>query len=306
MSRIVNRNNAPASLVAFAQAKHYDAAGSTYTVTQLIDSPRLRILRSRYHDRIEEDAYDVVFRLIGTSIHHIAEQFSGGGEAEERVFLRMEVGGKKITVSGAMDLQTREDGGIVIGDYKFTSVGAAKYPEKYERQLNLYAHIIKTVKNTPVSRLEVYAILKDWNWRRAQTDSEYPQSPGITIPVRLWSDEEQLEFFTDRVAVHVAADDGLSHDDGHGEGLVKCTEDEQWRSPSKWAVMSKKRDQRAKTGRGRAVSVVDTKPEAEALLTEEDRYLEFRPGEAIRCVAFCPVSEWCEQRKQEEGNDAEQ
>ena len=299
--KITNKHNAPESLVSFANAKHYDAGGSTYTVTQLIDSPRVRILRSRHYRDMEEDVYSTVFRLIGTSLHHIAEQYGGEG-AEERLFLDLteEFGrNEKLVVSGAIDLQTSDDGGVVIGDYKMTSVAATRFPDKWAKQLNMYAYLVQRVHGKRVSKLEVYAILKDWNWRTASTRSDYPKQPGVTLPIDLWSYEEQEKFFMSRIGEHIKAD--------WAEEPPHCTKDEQWRGQDKWAVMSRSRDKRSKNPKGRALSVHDNALDATEKVecdTADDLYLEFRPGEATRCVAFCDVSEWCKQHKEESKGNA--
>lgn len=297
--RITNKHNAPASLVSFANAKHYDAGGSTYTVTQLIDSPRVRILRSRHYQDMEEDVYSSVFRLVGTSLHHIAEQYGGEG-AEERLFLDLtgEFGrGERLVVSGAIDLQTNDDGGVVIGDYKMTSVAATRFPEKWAKQLNAYAYLVQRVHGKRVSKLEVYAILKDWNWRTASRNSDYPQQPGVTIPIDLWSYKEQEEFFMGRIQAHIEADSL--------EQPPHCTRDEQWRGQDKWAVMSHARDKRSKNPKGRALSLHNDELEAVEKVecdTANDLYVESRPGEPTRCVAFCDVSKWCDQHKREREN----
>jgi hypothetical protein len=306
MPRITNTHNAPASLVAFANDKHYDAKGSTYTVTQLMDSPRVRILRNRFHAQITEDVYDVVFRLIGTSLHNIVEKYGGDG-AEERLFLDLsDELGQKVIVSGAIDLQSHDENGIIIGDYKMTGVASSRFTDKYEKQLNCYAFLVRKAGGKKVSKLEIYAILKDWNFRNAKRDPSYPQSPGMTIPIRMWSDEEQEQYFMDRVRVHFDADNSLSHDDGGETGLVACTDDDQWKSPDKYAVMSKARDKRSKKGKGRALCVESTLEKAtsfkeSAMLAMEDKggeelYIETRPGERTRCDNFCDVAEWCQQK----------
>tara|TARA_R110000824_G_scaffold401711_1_gene613884 strand:- start:8006 stop:8908 length:903 start_codon:yes stop_codon:yes gene_type:complete len=294
--KITNKHNAPDSLVAFANAKHYDAGGSTYTVTQLIDSPRVRILRSRHYRDMEEDVYATVFRLVGTSLHHIAEQYGGEG-AEERLFLDLteELGrGERLVVSGAIDLQSDDDGAVVIGDYKMTSVAATRFPDKWAKQLNMYAYLVQRVNGKRVSKLEVYAILKDWNWRTASTRSDYPKQPGVTIPIDLWSYEEQEDFFMGRIKAHIEADTM--------EEPPRCTKDEQWRGQDKWAVMSRSRDKRSKNPKGRALSLHGNELEAVAKVesdTTNDLYIESRPGEATRCVAFCDASRWCTQYKEE-------
>ena len=296
MSQVVNRHDAPASLVAFANAPHYDSGDSDLTVTQLIDAPRVRILREKHEDQIQDDVYENIFRLVGTAIHSIAEQHAGGVTTEERIFIERE--GKKI--SGAIDVQyMNEDGTLTIGDYKFTSLHSLRFPEKWEQQLNLYAYLVENsgIDHPVVSRLEVYAILRDWTWRASERDREYPQTPGVTVEVKLWSQEEREAFFKKRLALHLLADSI------HSElgGITQCTKEEMWEKDPTYAVRSTKRDKAAEKrgGTSRAIRVLNSEEDAQAYIDDsenEDFYIEERPGERTRCENFCDVAQFCDQR----------
>ena len=305
MARVVNRHGAPASLVAFANAPHYDSGDSDITVTQLIDAPRIRILRDKHADQIQDDVYENIFRLVGTAIHSIAEQHPGGMTTEERIHIR--VGGKN--VSGAIDVQyMNEDGLMVIGDYKFTSIYSLKHPEKFENQLNLYCYLLEHRDSPPdhdnVGELEVYAILRDWSWRKAEREVGYPKTPGVTVKINLWERERQHEYLLERFDAHRAADTTYEL----GGDIPPCTKEEMWEKDPTFAVRSGRRDKTAakKGTKGRAVRVFSDAEEADAYAEDdEDLSVEFRAGERTRCENFCDVAQFCNQWREYSGEEDE-
>ena len=83
-------------------------------------------------------------------------------------------------------------------------------------------------------------------------------------------------FVQERIALHTASEPR------------PCTDADRWVKPSKYAVM--------KRGNVRAIRLFDTAYEAEELAsTSAALYVEYRPGEAVRCQNWCPVSRWCKQ-----------
>jgi len=295
MARVVNKHGAPDSLVAFAKQPHYDSEGSDFTVTQLIDSPRVRILRAKHADQIEDDVYENIFRLVGTAVHHIAEQNPGGAVVEQRVHVQVD----GYDVSGAMDvLYQNEDGRFTIGDYKFTSYHSLRFPLKWEQQLNLLAWLMEQSDpdHAVVGRLEVYAVLRDWSFRNAGRDARYPKTPGVTVEVELWSNEQQEDYFRDRLTKHVAAD-VCTETFG---APPSCTKEEMWEKDSTYAVKKK--------GRERAVRVLDSMEEATQYIDDkqgpfnDELFIETRKGERTRCEHFCEVSQFCDQWKEHNGN----
>jgi len=293
MATVTNKHGAPESLVAFAKQPHYDSEGSTYTVTQLIDSPRVRILRAKHADEIEDDVSENIFRLVGTSIHKSLEWAAryptGRFVVEERIAIKH--GDKKI--SGAIDIQINEEDikGIVIGDYKFTSVSSIRFLEKYEKQLNLLAliHDVAKPREWPVKRLEVYAILRDWSFRSAQRDRSYPQTPLVTIQIDLWDKLTVEEYYHQRVAKHEMADLCF---DRYGTP-PSCDKEDMWEKDPKYAVK--------RPDRKRAIRVLDSAEEAEEYMEENGSpswFVEKREGERTRCENFCDVSQFCDQWKE--------
>ena len=307
MAIVTNRHNAPRSLVAFAEAPHYDSEGSDYTVTQLIDSPRVRILRKQHADEIEVDPYESIFMLVGTAIHSIAEAHTIEDTTEERIHLSVD--GGAVDVSGAIDLYyENEDGTYTIGDYKFTSIHSLRFPQKWEDQLGMYAFLFENgtvpgVTKPTVGKLEVYAILRDWSWRQSKNDREYPQTPGVTVQIPLRSENERSAFFFRRHATHRLA--AQLHRAGT---IVRCTPEEMWQKEETFAVRSRQRDDAAtkRAGKSRAIRVLNSEEQAEAYIDEadnDDYYVESRPGERTRCMSFCDVAKFCDQWKEFESGE---
>lgn len=306
MTPVTNRHNAPAPIVRYAKNPHYDSGDSDYTVTQLIDSPRISILRTQHADEIDDDPYENLFRLIGTAIHSAFERAYLGAEekftylAEERIYIKC--GDTKI--SGAIDLQTGDESikGVVIGDYKFTAVYSLGFQDKWEKQLNLYAllHDVAKPREWPVKRLEVYALLRDWSFRTAKRDRRYPQTPGVTVEIKLWDRDVTETYFHERLAKHEAS---LFCYEQTGSPLP-CTKEEMWEKDSKFAVLSESRITTAenKGTVARAVRLLDSMEEAEEYASDNpDYFVEERPGERTRCENFCEVSRFCNQWKEYNG-----
>ena len=97
----------------------YDPGDTTFSVTQLIDSPRIGILQQGHDSDIERDVVDFLWSRFGTSMHNMFEDAVEGDQyiTEERLFY--ETQGCKI--SGAIDLQEKTPEGLIIRDYKVTS-----------------------------------------------------------------------------------------------------------------------------------------------------------------------------------------
>jgi len=297
MAITTNRHDAPPSLVDFAKAPHYDSGDSDFTVTQLIDSPRISLLRKQHADYIEDDVYENIYRLVGTAIHSIAEKFGNnetlGIVAEERIFLDVD----GLRVSGAIDLQrpSPTGSGVIIGDYKFTSVSSLSFQDKWRDQLSLYAYLLEEVKGVRVQGAEVYAVLRDWQWRRAKFDRDYPQTPGVTVQVDLLDRWERKEYFNERLSLHKIAKQ-LYEEDGR---LIRCLPEDRWEGEPAYAVRDDKNDEAAaeKGKRSRAVRVFRDEDDAKELADTKPHYsIEYRPGEAVRCDNFCEVAEFCDQR----------
>jgi hypothetical protein len=284
--KITNKFNVPETLVALATRDYYTKGKSDYSVTEIISPPRIQRLRRKHFEEIEQDVSDMLWMLLGTALHVVAERSEVLGHTNEE---RLSVGIDGIILSGAIDLQKDEADGITITDYKFTSAWALMNDKpEWEQQQNIYKYLVERVKKKPVKGLKICALIRDWSRRDAQNKADYPQAPIQVIDIPMWTFDRTEAFIKERVEMH--RDSKVNAD--WGDELPLCSEEERWVRQTTYAVK--------KEGRKTAVRVFDTQDEADALLKEmpekDKGFIEIRKGEAVRCTGnFCGVSQWCSQ-----------
>jgi acid stress-induced BolA-like protein IbaG/YrbA len=284
--KITNKFNVPETLVALATRDYYTKGKSDYSVTEIISPPRIQRLRREHFEEIEQDVSDMLWMLLGTALHVVAERSEVSGHTNEE---RLSVGVDGIILSGAIDLQKDEADGITITDYKFTSAWALMNDKpEWEQQQNIYKYLVERVKKKPVKALKICAFIRDWSRRDAQNKADYPQAPIQVIDIPMWTFDRTEHFIKERVEMH--RDSKVNAD--WGDELPLCSEEERWVRQTTYAVK--------KEGRKTAIRVFDTQDEADALLKEmpekDKGFIEIRKGEAVRCTGnFCGVSQWCSQ-----------
>ncbi len=289
--KITNQFNLPSFVVDALTFSDYSRGASHISVTQLIDSPRIVQLQKKFEDQRTSDAVDFVWSRFGTSVHMMFEQAieRNGLDvlSEERLF--HEIDGW--TLSGAIDIQQETDDGIIISDFKVTSVWSVIYGKSsWEDQLNLYAYLVRRAKKKPVKKLQIVALLRDWQRRKAETELNYPKSPVTIIDIPMWSEDQQDKYVQDRMNMHMDAD----WHSAMNETLIHCTAEETWEKPTIYAVMKK--------GRKSAVKLYNSADAAEERVANEgdNFYVEVRNGEKTRCAQdWCGVSQWCDQYQSE-------
>jgi hypothetical protein len=282
--KLTNKYNLPQTFVNVLKRPTYSKGRANLSVTQLINSPKIVALTSKFQDELEEDVADMVWSIFGTAVHGVLEHGKDDNHViEERIHTSVD----GWNISGAIDLQLKnEDGSISIRDYKTTSAWAVMNDKvEWEYQLNIYAFLVEKVKGVPIRDLGIVAIIRDWSRRDAATREGYPEAPIKELPIRLWPMEQREEFVMHRIAQHSACEFAMEA----GESLPKCTPDEMWEKPTIWAVRKK--------GGVRAKSLHGTEAEAVAAVEKlgKDYEMEVRPGERTRCASFCPVNTYCQQ-----------
>ena len=288
--KITNKFNVPETLVALATRDYYSKGKSDYSVTEIISPPRIQRLRRKHFEEIEQDVSDMLWMLLGTALHVVAERSEVSGHTNEE---RLSAGINGIILSGAIDLQKDEADGVTITDYKFTSAWALMNDKpEWEQQQNIYKYLVERVKKKPVKGLKICALIRDWSRRDAQNKPDYPQAPIQVIDIPMWTFDRTEAFIKERVEMH--RDSKVSAD--WGDELPLCSDEERWVRPTTYAVK--------KDGRKTAIRVFDTQDEADALLKEmpekDKGFIEIRKGEAVRCTGnFCGVSQWCSQYQNE-------
>jgi hypothetical protein len=134
--KITNKYNLPQALVNAMMKDDYTKGASEYSVTGLLQPPKVALLREQYDDALEQDISEMLYAFLGTALHSRFEEIKTKNFIkEERLFTALE----GTTISGAIDIQEVTPAGIILRDYKFTSVWSVmKEKREWVEQLNLY------------------------------------------------------------------------------------------------------------------------------------------------------------------------
>jgi len=255
-----------------------------YSVTSLIKPPQIYQLEKRYQDKIERDVSDGLWMLLGSAIHYVLEKSKIQNVFKEER-LEIEIGGIKVV--GKPDLYTANE---TIEDYKITSCYSFLLGEKPEwiAQLNIYAYLYEQY-GFPVKKAFIHAILRDWMQSKGLQNEDYPKCPFITSEIEVWGKDNQRDYLTERIDLHVG------NERLRDEEFMQCTYQEKWSKPTTWAVKKK--------GNKRASRVFGNKQDAEEMVLDFKGNipleLEERPGEDVRCERFCNAKDFCCQYKRE-------
>ena len=290
--KITNQFNLPEIVVTALVQDDYTKGKSNRSVTQLIDAPKIAILQREHEDDISQDVVDFLWSRFGTSVHGmfekaVADNEQAGVISEERLYAEEQ----GWTISGAIDLQEVHADGVIVSDYKVTSVWSVVNDKiEWHNQLNAYAWLVRSVKDLPVKSLRVIAILRDWQRRKAQMEPDYPKSPIHIVSIPLWAAGDADKYIADRVKLHQDAEFAWLT----GGEVPDCSAKERWRKETTYAVTKK--------GRKRALRVLKSLGEAEKYQEGVDgvTIVEERRGESTRCSQnWCRVAQWCDQFKLE-------
>lgn len=282
---ITNKYNLPQTLVNVVKRPQYSKGGAHLSVTEMMGSPKISILRRKYDEQIETDVSDMIYSMAGTALHNILEKGADKNHVvEERLYAEFD----GWNISGAIDLQIVTDDGIEINDYKNVGVWSVQNPKpEWEEQLNVYAWLVEKLKGAPITGLKIIAFLRDFSARESKTRANYPKSGVVAIDIPVWSMERREEYIRERIHAHSEA----RFAEETGAVLPPCTSAEMWEKDPVYAVK--------KEGAVRAKSLHESMEEAEEALEKLGKgfYIETRRGERTRCENFCQVSQFCEQYK---------
>lgn len=283
--KFTNTHNLPEAVYRALIKNDYSAGESDYSATTLIKSPRMVQLGRRYMSQMECDAMDRVWSVLGTAVHKVFEEHTED-EAVAEVRMYMDVAGRKI--GGALD--HFRDG--LVSDYKCTSVWSWIYGSRikeWTEQLNIYADLYRE-NGYDVKGLRIVALFRDWKESELlKNPDQYPPQPIMCINLELWGAGKTLEYISGRVEQHKACEDMPDNE------LPRCTEQEMWAKPTKYAVM-KNTNKRA----SRVFELSDLADEyvAHALTKAKKKdtfHIEVRPGGRTRCAKYCDASKFCDQ-----------
>ena len=272
--KVTNKLCLPESLVRAVSYSDYNGGVCDYSVTGLLNPPRILALKAKYHDDIEEDASNLIFAAIGSAAHELFRRSSDGLNkiVEKRFFATVD--GK--ILSGQVDLAA--EGGM-IEDFKISSIWAMTHDakESWEQQLNIYRWLCKQ-NGIEIKALRIICVGRDWSKREASRDSNYPQAQVVVFNLNVWELAETERFIKERIALHEAAK----------VTLPECSPEDRWQKDDSFAVM--------KTGRKSAVKVHYKRELADQHLAiaGKGHYLQERKGTSIRCESYCSVASFCD------------
>jgi hypothetical protein len=276
--RLTNRSNLPDAIVQAVKNDSYNKGDAEFSVTGLLQPPRISALKQKHDAEIEEDVEDRLWSLLGQSIHTILERANRSAIAEKRYFGM--IGGVK--VSAQVDTLDLERG--ILSDYKVTTVWkfaeGTETPPDWIAQLNMQLELLRQ-NGLDATKLQIVGLLRDHQKSKARMDPGYPQSPMMGINIPIWSREKTVAFMWERIVLHQQA----------RISLPECAPADRWERPTVYAVMKK--------GGKRAVKLYDNEAAArDHASLEANLFVETRVGMSARCAEYCPVSKFCTQYKQ--------
>lgn len=323
---ITNQHDLPEVFLEACKVDRHRVLGDI-SVTQLIDSPQIRLLKKKHNDELEQDVSEMIWMLFGTAVHKVLEMADINNKEAQTLRDAAEVlewkgyeKGKKFidkvlakdfpnainedvmleqtitldilgwTLSGTADRIIKSE--KKIQDYKTATVYSYMNPEsqlKWEEQLNVYAYMFAQI-GIEIDSLEVVAIFKDWSRMKILSDSRYPKAPVARIELNRWTNEEVEKFIKNRIRLHQASEK---------EQVIECSPKERWSAPDLYKIMKK--------GGKRSLKNFEDRQEAERYLKTLDGkypkaqapFIEEVKGGSRRCEDFCPVAQFCQQRKKE-------
>jgi len=270
---------------------HYDNSGSDYSVTDLIQPPRIIHLRKRYDKLIKAKPIDPTTEIdsfSGTGLHSIFEE-NLKDNVEYVLEHRMFIQALKRKVSGCPDIYHWPSNGLY--DIKMTKAWKKIFSDlsEWEQQLNLYAYLF-SLEGGVVKRLFIIAWWKNWNLKDMQGSPKYPRKPVEQIEMKLWSKSEQEDFLYTRLGS--VMDDEKKSD----KELTLCTPEDRWDRGEAWACYKLIKGKRMKKASRVLYSEVDMERWIKKMLPKGTPYeIEHRPALRVRCEDWCEVTDWCNQ-----------
>lgn len=271
-----NKHNLPEVFVSCIVEDSYTKGDANISVTGLLAPPQQRHLVEKHDHEIVVDVSDRMAILHGKALHYIAEQAANAHLhiLAEKILYSHYLGWK---IKGQFDQVLIGEGCLL--DIKTCSaykVSDGIVPEEWVQQTNIYKRMLQKEKGLAINKIQIAVAVKDFSKRMARTKSNYPPAPGFTMDVPVWDDDTIDAFIEERVRLHQLTEP------------PSCSERDIWARPAKYAVM--------KRGNVRAIRLFDTAIEADQFASSSaSLYVEYRPGEAIRCMEYCDAAPFCPQ-----------
>jgi hypothetical protein len=325
-THITNKYNLPQTLYDAIKYDSHKVAGDI-SVSQLIDSPQIRLLR-KSHD-VEEDVVDRLWALLGTAVHNVLER-ANISDYKRRAFM--------VVAEELEAIGKQGDNQKVINAAKFIRIMMDEFfPELKQRYmyeqtlwwkigeetlygtLDLYEKATKTLFDYKVTSVYKYLYPESrrawdiqtntyaWLLRKNGFEVDHIKIVAIfrdhTKPKYSVSGDYPQEKILE-IPIQVVAQDRMTkyvesrmrlHEIAFKEGKSACSGHERWAEADAYAIM-------AANNPTRALRVLDSAEAAEAEMKSRQHkhqtttlYIEKRLGQNKRCEKYCNVAHVCPQ-----------
>ena len=280
--------------VAEMERERYSSSGD-YSVTEIIDPPRLVRLKKRYGSETIQPLSAVIPSMMGTAMHEYFEKYLkkwvfktgyGGYTFEEQLEVEM----LKRKLSGRYDIRDNLD----LIDLKTCKVWKKVFDpdlKEWVQQQNCYAFLLKESRNIDIKRLLITAVYKDWQEGQSLRNKDYPNHQIEEYELPKWPYEVTKQFIEGRLMLHIAAED-LPDDK-----LPACTREERWeRFPEghqvAYAIMKNSKSNRAM--KVVKTNIDDAFKEVQSMKgITKDSFIEVRYAQRTRCEHWCQCKDYC-------------
>jgi len=287
------------------ELERYSKSGD-YSVTDLINPPRICHLKRRHKKEIKPALESMISSMMGTALHEYYEKYLDmwadkhdydGYTLEQQCsmdFIVKEPDGfpGKRTVSGRLDILE----GNTITDLKTAKVWKLIFDptlKDYHEQQNMYRYLLKKTKDVDIEFLKIVMVYKDWQKGNAQRDPiNYPTKQMLEYDLSVWGYTETYQLMYNRLQSLVNTED-LKDD-----ALPVCNRDERWERHAEgtqinYGIMKNPKAKRAtKVVKGgtldEAIAVANTLKGMTA-----DSVIEIRYARPTRCIDWCEVAPFC-------------
>jgi hypothetical protein len=276
----------------------YSSGGADYSVTTLLDPPRVVHLNKRHVHKVDLFIQDMYHSWTGTASHNYMEfclnkVMDEDGKPKYKCEERNSVTIHDRVVSGAFDVLWLKR--MSLWDLKNTSTWKIMFGDKHDwtAQQNMYRYLYWNKNRETIKDLNIIGMFRDWSKaNKMRYGKNYPSYPVMKYALPTWDLQKTYNFMAERVALLKAEEDTADDD------LPLCTPEDTWSSPDKCAVKA--------DNRKNALRVCDSLEQAKewvaAYLSKPtckhkigQLSYDIRVSERTRCEHWCPVNSYCNQ-----------
>lgn len=275
--------------------KEYDSGDTDYSVTTLLDPPRVVHLNKRHVNDVDLFIQDLMHSFDGTASHAYMEyclnKVDGGKKYKCEERLRTVIEGRKI--SGAYDFLWRDE--ETLWDLKKTSSWKGMFGDKKDwvAQQNIYRYLMWVKDKSELKGLNIIAWYRDWSKNnKMRYGRDYPTWPIMRYELPRWDFEKTYNFIVERTKLM------KQHEDTPDDDLPFCSYEDMWSSPDKVAVKADNRKNALRVCDGmdaakKWVSNYLSKDSCKHKIAQLS--FDIRRSARRRCEDWCPINSYCNQ-----------